>query len=48
MKKEITLAIIATILVLQLVGSFFGGAVQRVADGLSTELQARIHLKDGE
>lgn len=45
MKKEISIAVMATILVLQLIGNTVGGFVGDVAKGLSNELSARIQVE---
>jgi hypothetical protein len=45
MKKEISIAIMATILVLQLIGSTVGGIVGKVADELAETLSNRIQIE---
>jgi hypothetical protein len=45
MKKDISLAVMATILVLQLIGSTFGGFVGDVADKLAQTLSTRIQVE---
>lgn len=45
LKKEISLAIMATILVLQLIGNFAGGMIGKVADGLAETLSNRIQIE---
>lgn len=45
MKKEITLAVMATILLLQIVGSTVSGFVGDVARNLSEALSSRIQVE---
>jgi hypothetical protein len=45
MKKDISIAVMATILVLQLIGNFFGGFVGDVATNLSETLSNRIQIE---
>lgn len=44
-KKEISLAVMATIIVLQLVGGFAGGMIGKVADQLAQTLSNRIQIE---
>jgi uncharacterized protein (DUF697 family) len=44
-KKDISMAVMATILVLQLVGGIFGGAVKAVTDGITEALQSRVQIE---
>jgi hypothetical protein len=45
MKKEITLAIMATILVLQFIGSTVGGFIGEIADGIAEQLSNRVQIE---
>jgi predicted lysophospholipase L1 biosynthesis ABC-type transport system permease subunit len=45
MKKEITMAIVATILVLQFIGSTVGGIVGKVADSIAEQLTNQIRVE---
>lgn len=45
MKKDISLAVMATILVLQLVGNLFGGFVGDIADKAAEALSNRIQIE---
>jgi hypothetical protein len=45
MKKDISLAVMATILILQLVSNVVGGVVGKVADELSKTLSARVQVE---
>lgn len=45
MKKEITLAVLATILILQLIGNTVGGFVGDLAENLSDVLANRIQVE---
>lgn len=45
MKKDISMAVMATILVLQLVGNFFGGFIGDIASDLSETLGNRIQIE---
>lgn len=44
-KKDISMAVMATILVLQLIGSIFGGIPGKVATGIADALQNRIQIE---
>jgi hypothetical protein len=45
MKKEITIAIMATILVLQFIGSTVGGFVGDIANGIADQLSSRVQIE---
>jgi hypothetical protein len=45
MKKDISLAVMATILVLQLVSGIFGGVVGKVADRMADVLEHRVQIE---
>jgi hypothetical protein len=45
MKKDISIAVMATILVLQLIGNFVGGFVGDIADKAALMLQNRIQIE---
>lgn len=45
MKKEISIAIVATILVLQFIGSTVGGVVGKVADSIAEQLSTRVQIE---
>jgi len=45
MKKEISIAIVATILVLQFIGSTVGGVVGQVADKIASQLVDQIRME---
>jgi ATP-dependent protease ClpP protease subunit len=51
MKKDISIAVMATILVLQVIGGIFGGVVEdvtdKIAETLSTRVQVEQILSDG-
>jgi hypothetical protein len=45
MKKDISLAVMATILVLQIIGGIFGGAVEKITDKVADQLSNRIQIE---
>jgi hypothetical protein len=45
MKKDISLAVMATILVLQLICGIFGGIVENVTDKISETLSTRVEIE---
>jgi protein involved in sex pheromone biosynthesis len=45
MKKDISIAVMATILILQLVGSTVGGFIGDVADRLADSLSSRVQIE---
>jgi hypothetical protein len=44
-KKDISMAVMATVIVLQLVGGFFGGVVKDVTDGIAEALSSRVQIE---
>jgi hypothetical protein len=45
MKKEISIAVVATFLVLQLIGNTVGGFIGDLADSLADSLASRIQVE---
>jgi len=45
MKKDISIAVMATILVLQVIGGWFGGVVEDITDKLSDSLSTRVQIE---
>jgi hypothetical protein len=45
MKKEVGVAVMATILVLQLLGNFIGGTFGKIADSIAEQLTHRIQIE---
>lgn len=45
MKKELSIAVMATILVLQVIGGLFGGVVEDITDKVSKGLQSQIQIE---
>jgi len=45
MKKDISIAVMATILVLQVIGSMFGGIVEDITDKISDQLTTRVQIE---